>query len=237
VFKRQTAIVSYPLPPVGGAERAHRIPTSVARPLGPVENPSEQAQARAAAFAKPVDYASSGRPVLRSRFDPLSDPGLGRQPADCLEVAGQVFFITNGEPLYFWDLPRMVWTRLAAAEPHPPKSRGIIKLSKDIGMVLATLAEYWGWLSGREPGLTRYRVSFSCVARWHNIEKARRVLGYEPVTDIVEGMNKTVEVSDCFLVSDTPAYTVLFSGGCLRGGRSSRHPSHDGSVEVSFHRL
>ncbi|KAG6814845.1 hypothetical protein H0H93_012012 [Arthromyces matolae] len=36
----------------------------------------------------------------------------------------------------------------------------------------------------KEPTFTRFRVAYSCVNRWHDIEKARRVLGYEPIVDV-----------------------------------------------------
>jgi hypothetical protein len=37
-----------------------------------------------------------------------------------------------------------------------------------------------GGAVGKEAGFTRYRVGYSCATRYHNIEKARRVLGYVP---------------------------------------------------------
>jgi hypothetical protein len=48
---------------------------------------------------------------------------------------------------------------------------------------------------GKEPTFTRFKVSFSCATRWHNIEKARRVLGYEPEVGLDEGIKRMVDVS------------------------------------------
>ena len=66
--------------------------------------------------------------------------------------------------------------------------------NKPLMMILASGAEWWAWLVGKQPGLTRYRVTYSCVSRCHNIEKARRVLGYEPKVGMEEGLRRTLEV-------------------------------------------
>jgi sterol-4alpha-carboxylate 3-dehydrogenase (decarboxylating) len=191
----QRQLVASPLPPIGGSRR---IPTSNARPIGPAVEPPPNAAEIEAAFHAPLDVKNSKRPVWHNRFDPLSENSLARAAArgeNPLQVAGQAFFVTNGEPLYFWDFPRLVWHKLAQAESTPPPKKSTIRFPRELGMVLATAADWWGWLSGKEPAFTRFRVSFSCVNRWHNIEKARRVLGYEPVVSLEEGVDKMVEVS------------------------------------------
>ncbi|KAI0259823.1 C-3 sterol dehydrogenase [Gloeopeniophorella convolvens] len=165
----------------------HRVPTSAARPLGPyVERPAN-ADALVSAFegAHTLD-----RPVVRSRFDQLSETTIKRTGKDPLQIAGEVFFITNGEPVYFWDFPRRLW-RMLAPDTYP--SRAPFVMPKMMGFLIAMLMEWWGWLSGHEPTFTRFRVTFTCAHRWHNIEKARRVLGYEPQVGLEEGMRRTVE--------------------------------------------
>ncbi|KAI0050420.1 C-3 sterol dehydrogenase [Auriscalpium vulgare] len=169
----------------------HRVPTSAARPLGPYVTRPPNADALEAAFAAP---ASQGRTVVRSRFDQLSVPARALAPddADPLQVAGQAFFITNGEPVYFWDFMRGLWRML---EPETYPARKTVVLPRTVGFLLATASEWWGWLTGHEPTFTRFRVTFTCAQRYHNIEKARRVLGYEPQIGLEEGMRRTVEVS------------------------------------------
>jgi sterol-4alpha-carboxylate 3-dehydrogenase (decarboxylating) len=93
-----------------------------------------------------------------------------------------------------------VWKKLGEAEATPPPQKRRITLSRDIGMVLAAAAEWWGWLTGKEPAFTRFRVSYSCVNRWHNVEKARRVLGYEPIVSMEEGIDRMVEVRDLVII-------------------------------------
>lgn len=191
-------LVNYPLPSISLTTGQHRIPTCKARPLGPYVTPPPNAAALEAAFAAPS--APSNRPVVRTRFDAFSDHSLSRlklhhPDVSPLQVAGQAFFITNGEPCYFWDFPRAVWQQLDEYFPGHRQSRGYTKLPKAVGMAAATGSEWAGWLTGKEPTFTRFKVTFSCATRWHNIEKARRVLGYEPQVGVAEGVKKMVEVS------------------------------------------
>ncbi|KAJ7935582.1 C-3 sterol dehydrogenase [Mycena leptocephala] len=159
------------LPPINLTTGVHRIPTSVARPLGPYLTPLPNADALLAAS------------TLNA---PTTSP---------LQVAGQAFFITNGEPCYFWDFARLVWHHLDGVFPEKAKARktSIWTLPKELGMFAGWGAEWFGWLMGRDPTFTRFKVSFSCARRWYNIEKARRVLGYEPHVGVEEGVRSMVE--------------------------------------------
>jgi sterol-4alpha-carboxylate 3-dehydrogenase (decarboxylating) len=172
------------------------IPTSNSRPLGPYVTLPPNAEKIQENFISSTPVGPP-RPVKRTRFDPLSTNALARADPDHdpLAVAGNVFFITNGEPVYFWDFMRCVWHALDESNPSPPAKKRRIVFPKALGMALAGAAEWWGWLTGRESAFTRFRVQFSCATRWHNIEKARRVLGYEPQIGIEEGVKKMVEVS------------------------------------------
>ncbi len=200
------------LPSIDLTTGQRRVPTSSARPLGPYVERPENADAIIAAFEGPRQFE---QPVIRSRFDQLSDMALKRAGTDPLTIAGQVFFITNGEPVYFWDFPRRLWRMLA---PDSFPARNPLVLPKTIGFAMATLAEWWGWLSGHEPTFTRFRVTFMCAQRWHNIDKARRVLGYEPQVGLEEGMRRTVEVCALLVAVAWALAEARFdtSGGKLR---------------------
>ncbi|EEB91483.1 hypothetical protein MPER_10147 [Moniliophthora perniciosa FA553] len=155
-------LLTKPLSPIDLTIGRHRIPTSEARPLGPYVTPPPNAEKLVQAFEAPE--GPSNHPVVRTRFDQLSENSIARAKLNDpevhpLQVAGQAFFITNGEPCYFWDLPRIVWV--------------------------------WGWLSGKEPSLTRFKVTYSCVNRWHNIEKARRATNLKSVYQ--QGIDKMFE--------------------------------------------
>ncbi|KAI5826370.1 hypothetical protein K523DRAFT_311522 [Schizophyllum commune Tattone D] len=199
----EQAMINYPLPPISLTTGAmNRIPTSAARPLGPYVERPPNGDALEAAFRAPYDARESNRPVMRTRFDQLSDYNLSRQKLahptqpSPLAVAGQVFFITNGEPTYFWDFGRMIWRELDKIFPgkrDPAKVGKYFRLTKDLAMIAAAGAEWVGYFRGKEATFTRFRVTFSCATRWHDIEKARRVLGYEPEVGVEEGIKRMVE--------------------------------------------
>ena len=187
-----------PVLPVNLTAGHGRVPTCEARPLGPYITLPPNGEKIAAAFEDPHSKTAK-RPVIRTRFDQLSEPSLRRAKIynpdiHPLQVAGQAFFITNGEPLYFWDFPRLVWAQLDQYFPGRRTPRSLIKLPKSVGLAAAAGSEWFGWLTGKDVTFTRFKVTFSCATRWHNIEKARRVLGYEPEVGLEEGVRRTVEV-------------------------------------------
>ncbi|KAL8283996.1 hypothetical protein RQP46_005109 [Phenoliferia psychrophenolica] len=47
-------------------------------------------------------------------------------------------------------------------------------------------------LMGKTPNLTRGKVVYSTTHRYYNIEKARRVLGYEPIVGLQEGIKRAI---------------------------------------------
>ena len=193
------------LQPISATVPPKRVPTCEARPLGPYVTLPPGAADIEAAFNAPRDPLTLAHPILRSRFDQFSDNALELAESSPLQVAGQAFFITNGEPVYFWDFMRVVW--LALDPPSSKSPSGVSEraqrppwvIPRSFGMVLGFLAECWASLIGKEPGFTRYRVGYSCATRYHNIEKARRVLGYEPKVGLEEGVRRMVEVSIVFV--------------------------------------
>lgn len=104
------------------------------------------------------------------------------------EVAGQAFFITNGEPRPYWDFPRALWK----AAGHTPKK--ITVIPESIAMILAMIMEFVGWLTGKPTVFTRHSVKYVCTTRWCNIEKARKSLEYDPPVSLDEGIKRAVEV-------------------------------------------
>lgn len=184
------------LPPVSATTGFRRVPTCKARPLGPYVTPPPNGTAIEAAFNAPHDPSKPTHVIVRNRFDQFSENALDVAPTNPLQVAGQVFFITNGEPVYFWDFARLIWLALdpPAEQVSERASRAVWVIPRPFGMVLGYLAETWAWLIGKEAGFTRYRVGYSCATRYHNIEKARRVLGYEPEVGLEEGVRRMVEV-------------------------------------------
>jgi sterol-4alpha-carboxylate 3-dehydrogenase (decarboxylating) len=104
------------------------------------------------------------------------------------QVAGQAFFISNGEPVHYWDFPRALWK---AAGHTPTKIRVI---PKPIALVIAIIMEFVCWLQGKEPVLNRFRVHYICLNRYCNIEKARSALDYNPPVSLSEGIRRSAQV-------------------------------------------
>ncbi|KTW26571.1 sterol-4-alpha-carboxylate 3-dehydrogenase (decarboxylating) [Pneumocystis jirovecii RU7] len=107
---------------------------------------------------------------------------------NAVDVSGEAFFITNGEPIYFWDFPSTVWAYLG----HIPSN--IIYFPRCIGIIIAFFFEILSFITRKKPGLTRSRVKFTCANRYYNINKARRRLGYSPVVELEDGIKRTLEV-------------------------------------------
>lgn len=164
---------------------SHRIPTSDARPLGPKTSPSEADREAAKRFETGEYREEDLRPVLRSRMDAFVEQA-NKEDEDTggEQVAGQAFFITNGEPVYFWDFTRTIWRNLGHVPPP------IWSIPTSLGDLIATVAEYVSWFTGKEPGFTRFRVAQATLNRNYDIEKARRLLGYEPLVGLDEGMKR-----------------------------------------------
>ncbi|WVQ76061.1 hypothetical protein IAR50_005698 [Cryptococcus sp. DSM 104548] len=174
-----------PLAPINLSLGSHRVPTSAAKPIGPNTNPSKADLLAAERFEQGLIEESDLRPVLRNKMDAFYEAASLddiEHPEAGLPIAGQAYFITNGEPIFFWDFARTIWRQLGHVPPYT------IVLATALGLILATLAEAFSKLSGKEPGFTRFRVSQATQQRFYDIEKARRLLGYNPVVGLDEGM-------------------------------------------------
>ncbi|KAJ4287961.1 erg26, C-3 sterol dehydrogenase [Kalmusia sp. IMI 367209] len=109
-------------------------------------------------------------------------------PLDTERVDGEAFFITNGQPVYFWDFARAVWHE--AGDRIPLSS--VWKLDTDFAMAVGGLLEWVFWAIGRTPNLTRKQVRYSTLSKYHNIDKAKRRLGYHPLVELDEGIRRGV---------------------------------------------
>ena len=107
------------------------------------------------------------------------------------KVNGQAFNITDGNPMPFWDLCRIVWG--AAGDTADP--RQVTVIPPWIAYILAILAGMFYnviTLGRKSPPLNR-QVVRACVNDFtYNIEKARAVLGYNPVVRTEEVLQASV---------------------------------------------
>jgi sterol-4alpha-carboxylate 3-dehydrogenase (decarboxylating) len=110
-------------------------------------------------------------------------------PLDTERVDGEAFFITNAEPVPFWDFARAVWHE--AGDRTPLSS--VWRLSKDTAWMIGTILEWTFWAMGKKPNLTRAQVRYSSMSKYHSINKARTRLGYEPIVSLGEGIRRGVQ--------------------------------------------
>ncbi|CAI5759106.1 unnamed protein product [Candida verbasci] len=103
------------------------------------------------------------------------------------EIEGKTFFITNDSPTYFWTLARTVWKNDGIIDKY------YIKLNRTVAIGLGYLSEFFSNLMGKEAGLTPFRVKVVCATRYHNIENAKRYLGYKPKVDLETGIKYTLD--------------------------------------------
>lgn len=107
-------------------------------------------------------------------------------------VDGEAFFITNDEPVYFWDFTRTVW-RIAGDTTRPDQ---VWTIPRSWALVIAGILEWAFWLLRLgEPPLSMMKVRISCMTRYYSVEKAKARLGYQPLIGIQDGVKRGVE--DC----------------------------------------
>jgi len=119
----------------------------------------------------------------------LADEALANDGAGSV-AAGQAYFITNGEPMPFWDFVRKVVARLG----FPPiKYRAPKSLVYAIAAVKEGIDTLKGGTLNAEDGLTRFAIRYMCTHHYFSIEKARRDLGYNPSVSVDEGIERTCQ--------------------------------------------
>ncbi|MDX1495952.1 MAG: SDR family NAD(P)-dependent oxidoreductase [Salinisphaeraceae bacterium] len=105
-------------------------------------------------------------------------------------VCGQAYFITNGEPMAFFDFIEKFLMQLG----HPPITG---KVPYWLAYGVAAIAEGWDTLKGgtlnAENGLTRFAVKYMVTHHYFSIEKAKRDLDWAPKVSLEEGIQRTIE--------------------------------------------
>jgi nucleoside-diphosphate-sugar epimerase len=99
------------------------------------------------------------------------------------QIAGKVYFISNGEPIDMADLMDRI---LALAGLPPVKRQVSAKTLHLIGRVLELL--YRTFAPHLEPPVNRFVAHQLSTSHWFDISAARRDLGYEPEISIEEGL-------------------------------------------------
>lgn len=155
----------------------------------------------------PRDHHLVPRIVERARAGQLAIVGDGRnrvdityvenaadahlQAADALvpgsPVAGQCYFVSQGEPVVLWTFLNDLLARLGAPRvtrrlPYP--------VAYALGAVLETA--HAALRRPGEPRMTRFLAAQLAHSRWFSIAKARRDFGYAPRVSTAEGVERLV---------------------------------------------
>ena len=107
-------------------------------------------------------------------------------------VAGEAFFITNDNPMPFWDFVRAI----GSAAGHPVKPQDVWVISESVGLSIAWIAEWIIWISSlgkSRSTMTRSGIRYSCLTRTYRIDKAKTRLGYRPEVSMEDGIKRGVD--------------------------------------------
>ncbi|KAF4955992.1 hypothetical protein FGADI_4165 [Fusarium gaditjirri] len=108
------------------------------------------------------------------------------------KAGGQAFFISNGKPQKFFDFCRKFY----AAAGHPVALEEVTRIPFPVMQAMASMAEWVYWvltLGYIKPGMRRTAIDHLDSGCCWSLEKAKRILGYEPVADQDETIRKTME--------------------------------------------
>lgn len=114
------------------------------------------------------------------------------------EAVGETFLITGGEEVNLWDVIGTIADNLGYARPAR-------QITTAKAMRIGALLEFlWRMLRlPGEPPLTRYKVSVMACSQTYSIDRARKILGYEPqvswragVADFLASLKKTATSQD-----------------------------------------
>jgi len=106
-------------------------------------------------------------------------------------VAGQAYFITNDEPMYFWDMIAYFCREFQLPSPK-------FGIPYSLALMIAIFLEFLVWFLSLfgiafAPVFNKFRTVNVGVSRTFSIEKAKKELGYTPKITLEEGKRKTAE--------------------------------------------
>lgn len=110
------------------------------------------------------------------------------------KVDGEAFFITDGQPLKYYDFARKIW--VTAGDKSEKKDIRVVSTHLVLSTVGITEWLYLIFTFGtKKPDVMRKDVLALEKGTWFSIDKARQRLGYEPVVDVDEGIRRGVELA------------------------------------------
>ncbi|MBA0777618.1 hypothetical protein Gotri_005619 [Gossypium trilobum] len=106
------------------------------------------------------------------------------------KAAGKAYFITNLEPIKFWEFVSLILEGLGYQRPK-------IKIPAIVVMPIAHIVEWTYRLLGpygmKVPQLTPSRVRILTCSRSFDCSRAKDQIGYTPIVSLEDGLRKTIE--------------------------------------------
>jgi nucleoside-diphosphate-sugar epimerase len=106
-------------------------------------------------------------------------------------VPGQAYFITNGEPISFWEFVRQILTPLGYPPPRFALPAAVAYFAAAVREAFDTYVR--GGTLNAEEGLSRFAVRYITTHHYYSHAKATRDLDYHPRVPLAEGIARTVE--------------------------------------------
>lgn len=105
-------------------------------------------------------------------------------------AAGKAYFITNMEPIKFWEFMALLLEGLGYQRPkiHIP-----VKVMMPIAYMVEWIYKKLGPYGMPVPQLTPSRIRLLSCTRTFNCSRAQKLLGYTPLVPLKEGINLTIE--------------------------------------------
>ena len=104
-------------------------------------------------------------------------------------VCGQAYFITNGEPMAFFDFVEKFIVQLG----YPPITGKVpYWLAYSVAAIVEGLDTLKGGTLNAENGMTRFAIRYMVTDHYYSIDKAYRDFGWKPKVSLDEGIALTV---------------------------------------------
>ncbi|CAN1294850.1 3beta-hydroxysteroid-dehydrogenase/decarboxylase isoform 2, partial [Linum perenne] len=126
-----------------------------------------------------------------------------REIAD--KAAGQAYFITNMEPIKFWEFAGDVWTGLGYERPRVKVPAAVVL---PIAYAIQWAYNILGPYGMKVPLLTPSRVRLLSGNRSFSCAKAHEHIGYTPVVSLEEGLKRTLKSFSHLSVDNQPKREV-----------------------------
>ncbi|OQV18123.1 Sterol-4-alpha-carboxylate 3-dehydrogenase, decarboxylating [Hypsibius exemplaris] len=114
--------------------------------------------------------------------------------AECLArdtaVGGQAFHITNDEPVLFWEFMARILNGLGYDAPKRCIPRAVVYF---LALLLAFVSRLISPLVKWEPTFTPMRVALISTHHTYSCEKAKTLLGYQPLFTLDQGIQLTLD--------------------------------------------